>query len=334
MWVMKTALVSGVIFSITWSRSMPSVRGSMSTKTGLSPQWRTEAMSETQESVGTMISPPPNVWRMAAMVTRFADEPELTKTLCFTPSHSDHSRSKASTSRDCVRMGSVCCRKPMTASRSARVMLLDISGQGMGRLLFIMVVAPLDEKRRAPVLAFQRVLIGGENLLRLVEPDNVDVAAHEPERLREIADVLILRVQGPLRPDARADDDLRAKSVVGHPGELVEVVDDLVHRQQQEIPAREDADGNLAPKRQAGADPHLHFLGHRQFEQFFGRDVLESVRHRGAGARDRLPQENHVRVFRQELHGPLQLVEVTHGSRTGRAGPRPRGDTSTRNDSR
>jgi len=65
----------------------------MSTKTGEKPHWSTEAMSETQVSVGTMISPGPKVSRKAAIVNKFADDPELTNTLCLTPSHWDHSSS-------------------------------------------------------------------------------------------------------------------------------------------------------------------------------------------------------------------------------------------------
>ncbi len=84
---------------------MPSVRGSMSTNTGSKPSCSTAAMSETQVSGGTMTSPGPCGPRSAASVSRLADEPELTNTLCFTPSHSDHSPSKAATWLDCVRIG-------------------------------------------------------------------------------------------------------------------------------------------------------------------------------------------------------------------------------------
>ena len=66
--------------------SMPSVRRSMSTNTGVKPQCSTAAMSETQVIGGTMTSPGPAGSRRAAIVTRLAEEPELTKTLCFTPS--------------------------------------------------------------------------------------------------------------------------------------------------------------------------------------------------------------------------------------------------------
>ena len=68
---------------------MPSVRGSMSTKTGSKPQCSTAAMSDTQVIVGTMTSPPGRAAPCrAASVSRLADEPELTKTLCWTPSQS------------------------------------------------------------------------------------------------------------------------------------------------------------------------------------------------------------------------------------------------------
>src|SRR5581483_677139 len=67
------------------------------------------------------------------MVSKLAEAPELTKTLYLTPSQRDHSSSKHCTFFDCVRrIGSSCCRKRMTSSRSARVMLLCISGQSRG----------------------------------------------------------------------------------------------------------------------------------------------------------------------------------------------------------
>ena len=71
----------------------------MSTNTGLKPHWITEAMSETQVRVGTMTSPGPKVSRRAAIVSRLAEEPELTKTLCLTPSQADHSCSNSRTWR-------------------------------------------------------------------------------------------------------------------------------------------------------------------------------------------------------------------------------------------
>ena len=91
--------------------------------------WSTDAMSETQVRGGTMISPGPDVRAGRRNVIWLADEPELTKTLYFTPSQDDHSASKARTWADCVRIGSSSDRKRMTASRSSRVMLFFISGQ-------------------------------------------------------------------------------------------------------------------------------------------------------------------------------------------------------------
>ena len=46
--------------------------------------------------------------RIAAIVIWLAEEPELTNTLYLTPSHSDHSCSKATTFLDCVKIGSSC----------------------------------------------------------------------------------------------------------------------------------------------------------------------------------------------------------------------------------
>ena len=112
---------------------MPSVRGSMSTKTGVKPHWITEAMSETQVIGGTITSPGPAVSRKAAMLMRFADEPELTRTLCLTPSQRDHSSSKARTCFDWVSIGppspSPSANRRTTSCKSSRVMLFFISGQ-------------------------------------------------------------------------------------------------------------------------------------------------------------------------------------------------------------
>ena len=195
----KIPFVLGVMLAITWSRSMPRVCGSMSTNTGSKPHCSTEAMSDTQVSVGTMISPAPADSRSAAIVIRFADEPELTKTQCFTPSHSAHSRSKAATWADCVRIGSSCSRNRMTASRSPREMLLRISGQGPTEggvaSLFIVVVPVLDQQRAPSVLPQKRPLVGGEDLLRFVEADHLDRGAHQPQRLGVVADVLMLRME-------------------------------------------------------------------------------------------------------------------------------------------
>ena len=101
----------------------------MSTNTGVKPFCSTAAMSETQVSgrhddlaaAGRSLS--------AASVTRLADEPELTKTLCFTPSQSDHSLLEGA---DVARLREdrvVLPQEAQTASRSSRVMLFFISGQ-------------------------------------------------------------------------------------------------------------------------------------------------------------------------------------------------------------
>src|SRR6266849_8195103 len=100
MWVRKTARVRGVILASTWSLSMPSVRGSISTNTGSKPQCKTAAMSETHVKGGTITSPPPCNAFKAARVSKFADDPEFTKTLYFVPIQADHSRSKARTLDD------------------------------------------------------------------------------------------------------------------------------------------------------------------------------------------------------------------------------------------
>src|SRR5438270_1759461 len=184
----------------------------MSTNTGFIPQCKTEAMSEIQVRVGTITSPTPKVCLLAAMVMRLADAPELTKTLCFTPSHSDHSRSKASTCRDWVRMGSPSRRNAMSASRSARVMLLDISGhlpcgaawEALGvtscrvESLFIVVVTIFHQERALAIRPLQRFLITRKNHFRFIQADDLRVNAHHSESLGEITYMLELRMQRPL----------------------------------------------------------------------------------------------------------------------------------------
>src|SRR5581483_3095962 len=283
MCVRKTARVFFVNFFTTCFVSMPSVRGSMSTNTGLKPFWTTEAMSEIQVRVGTMISPGPNRSRMAAMVTWLADEPELTNTLCLTPSHCDHSSSNAATFFDCVRIGSSCCRNLMTASRSWRAMLFSINGQLRSSaaagdiLLFVVVIAIFNNDRTASVVTHQRFFVRGKNLFGFVEADDLDRLAHQPECLGEIADVLVLRVQRAFGTDAGADDDLGP--VTGDDRQLVEVIDNLVDGEQQKIPARIDADRDHPVQRHAGGHTHLHLFGHGQFEQFFGINVLKRIAH-------------------------------------------------------
>lgn len=87
-------------------------------------------MSETHVSVGTITSPKPKCSRSTVIVSRLAEAPEFTNTQCFTPTHFAHSCSKARTFCDWVRIGSSCCKNSISASRSARVMLFFIKGQG------------------------------------------------------------------------------------------------------------------------------------------------------------------------------------------------------------
>lgn len=62
-------------------------------------------MSETQVSVGTIISPPlGNKFFKIVIEIILAEDPELQKTLYFTPSHLDQTFSKNSTFFDCVKI--------------------------------------------------------------------------------------------------------------------------------------------------------------------------------------------------------------------------------------
>ena len=77
----------------------------ISTKTGLKQFIITEFISDTQVNDGTIISffllSLFKIFK-AAIVIKFAEEPEFTKTECLTPSHLDHLFSNSLTLFDCV----------------------------------------------------------------------------------------------------------------------------------------------------------------------------------------------------------------------------------------
>src|SRR5580704_17316162 len=102
----------------------------------------------------------------------------------------------------------------MTASRSSRAMLFFINGQSRRSaaafLLFVVVIAIFNNDRAASILAFQSLFVSRENIHRFVQPDDFNRFAHQPERFREIADVLKLGMQRTFRTDAGADDDFRS----------------------------------------------------------------------------------------------------------------------------
>ena len=125
---MNTAFVVSLRAEIVFSTSSPNVCGSMSTKTGSNPLCRQAAISETQVKGGTITCPRPNNSFSTARVIRLAEEPELTKTLYWTPSQSDQSSSKRATFAPCVSRGSSCRRYSIRESRSSRLILFCING--------------------------------------------------------------------------------------------------------------------------------------------------------------------------------------------------------------
>src|ERR1039458_588469 len=235
-------------------------------------------MSDTQVRVGTMTSPGPKVSRSAVIVSRLAEAPELTKTLCLTPSQADHSFSKRRTWWAWVSFGLSCERNAMRASTSGRVMLFCISGQsrdacgaaGLGAtgLLFAIVVAILNHDGALAVVSLHGPLVGRKDLFGFIQSDDLDVPAHQTESLSEVADMLVLRMQRAHRADAGADNHFGPVAAAGHERELVEVIDHLIGGQQQEVPPRENAHRHLPGERQPAGHPHLQLFGHRQFEQF------------------------------------------------------------------
>src|ERR1051326_5292489 len=172
-------------------------------------------------------------------------------------------------------------------------------------LLFVVVVAIFNDDSALAVFAMEGFFVSGENMFRLIQADDFDIAAHEAEGLGEIADVLELGMERPLGADAGADDDLGAVTAVGHEGEFVEVIDNLVDGQQQEVPARKNAQRHLAAQRETVAHAHLQLFAHGQFEQLLFGDLLEGIAHGGAGDGHGLAHEHHPRVgceHRSEEH--------------------------------
>ena len=79
-----------IFFKISFSE-IQRFLGFISAKTGVNPLFMTETISEIQVNVGTIISPPDPLSSFnASTVRKFAEDPEFTKTLYFTPSHLDH----------------------------------------------------------------------------------------------------------------------------------------------------------------------------------------------------------------------------------------------------
>jgi len=89
---------------------MERARVELSTKTGVKPQCKTAATSETQVMVGTMISPQRRQFTQTAKVRRLADEPEY-EHACGGRRPSATASSKPRTWRDCVSTGSSCAGK-------------------------------------------------------------------------------------------------------------------------------------------------------------------------------------------------------------------------------
>ena len=84
---------------------MHKVLGFISTKIGLKLFCITDAISEIHVNEGNIISPssPYKIFK-ASSVNKFAEDPELTKTLYLTPSHFDHFSSNSLTFVDCVKI--------------------------------------------------------------------------------------------------------------------------------------------------------------------------------------------------------------------------------------
>jgi hypothetical protein len=116
------------------------------------------------------------------------------------------------------------------------------------------------------------------------------------------------RIQRLPRADRGAHDD-----VLPHP---VEVVGELVHRDQQEVQARVEAHRHVARHREARAEAELEVLGDRQLDAPLHRHGLEGVEQPLAGIGHGLADEQRARIGGEHRHrvgGCLGVVQnVTH----------------------
>ena len=102
----------------------------MSTKTGLKPFIITELISETHVNDGTIISFLLLILLIIFskdMEIKFADDPELTNTEYFVPSHLDHFFSNSSTFFDCVNIALLLFKNFLTCKKSDLLKLLCIN---------------------------------------------------------------------------------------------------------------------------------------------------------------------------------------------------------------
>src|SRR5205085_3020409 len=100
-----------------------------------------------------------------------------------------------------------------------------------------------------------------------------DVLEHALNWRREVPDMLRARIQRFERTDRRPDDDLRP--IVRVVRYLVEMQNELIHRAEQEVDARIDANREHAGERHADRHPQLRILEDRELEALLLRDVLE-----------------------------------------------------------
>src|SRR5690606_36917771 len=108
--------------------------------------------------------------------------------------------------------------------------------------------AVFDDDGAAPVVAQERLLVRGKDVGWLLAANHVNRRAHRPDRVGEVADVLHVRMEWPLRADPGADDRSGTLAATRHRRCLVEVVHELVDREEHEVPPWELAHGH-APRK-------------------------------------------------------------------------------------
>jgi hypothetical protein len=85
---------------------------------------------------------------------------------------------------------------------------------------------------------------------------------------------------------------------------------DLVSRAQRKVPARYDANWDKPVQAHANAHPHLHFLGHRQFNALLSRHVDQRVAHGRTFTANTLTKKNNLIIRTKPFHSPAQFPVI------------------------
>src|SRR6266446_2316358 len=130
------------------------------------------------------------------------------------------------------------------------------------RLLFTVKIAVLYQNCAAAIITQQGSFVSRKDLVRLFQSDHFNCCAHAPYCLGIVTHMLMLRMQWPLRADSCTNDCLYLIAPIRHNLNFVQMVDQLAHCGEEEVPARENTDRDHTRKCHARGHSHLHFFGY------------------------------------------------------------------------